>query len=339
MADTAVSVSSEETGPGEPLPGESRRAGAGARSTRPGGTPRRTTRAHDGGLSHVRRGSDPGSKSITRPRGWAVLAVALALMALVAALTRPAPGAGLPAAPAGSAPAGNGTGGGDRPMTGSSVVTAARGHSIRPRTQPQATPTSAPPGASAPPGTTSGTAPPVGVPTANHGSTDAGSPGSSGQGSRNPGVGTSTSAPTGTNPPGASAPAPVTSTSVPASTSTTTSTSVVIGTTGSSSTTSASTVPGPSPGPENFGSGTVSATWTVAGGGPLQATLTWSGTVLLTLSVTCSSVTKTARGSSPLVVSLSHAPAGTCRVAVAKPTGGGPISYTLAIDPPPAGAG
>lgn len=92
------------------------------------------------------------------------------------------------------------------------------------------------------------------------------------------------------------------------------------------------------PGAGNFQPPTVSATWSVPGGGPVHAAASWSGTPELDLTVACGAARGTRSGASPLSVSLASSPAGTCQVTLEAPAAlTSPVTYTLTIDPPPDG--
>lgn len=106
--------------------------------------------------------------------------------------------------------------------------------------------------------------------------------------------------------------------------------------------TSASTVlptAAPYPGPGNIEAPTVSAEYPVAGGGTVSATATWSGTPTMTLSIACpDGAAGTRSGSSGLSLTVDDSSGGSapCQVTIALPPGAdSTVSYTLAIEPAP----
>lgn len=246
---------------------------------------------------------------VARPHWWAVLAVSLALMALVASLSTPTRGTPTGAGPNRSRGRQNPTG--RRVLDGhgrQSSITGARSDA----------------GARV-----------AGGPADRAGAGDA--PGTaSGAGAGTPGQGTAASPTTVPTTavvalPAATLVAPAASAAGSSPTTTSTAPPPTTVTTAAPAATRSEAEVGNLTYPDN-----VSATYTVPGGGPVQATATWSGSPDLTLTVSCPDRSAHRTGGSGLTVAVPAPSAddpGTCTVTVAEPTGvEATVSYTLDVD-------
>jgi hypothetical protein len=234
------------------------------------------------------RGRGKADSGAGRPRWWALLAVSLALMALVASLTTGSPPT--PRAGAGAA-AHRSSGGGGTPVR-------------------------------RPDGTGTGSRRPQDGAITEAGATGAPgarpSPGTGGSVSGGPG-------PSTTPPPSRGSTEPVTVT--PTSTAPfTTTTSGATSTAGTATVTTTTTSPTASTRSE-VGNLTypdnVTALYSFPGAGPLEATATWAGGAVLTLSVVCPGRRTTRTGGSGLSVSVSQGTqgdGGTCTVSISEAT-------------------
>lgn len=259
----------------------------------------------------MERGEARNRILVGRPRWWAVLAVSLALMALVASLSAGARGAPGPAAGAEAhhptLPAGR---------AGARDQSSAHTPAVTPRAGPAGTSTAS----------------------AGTGAAPGGPAGQSGTASASPpdlvaGLEAGTSAVTVPTPAGGAS--GTAGTAAPPATTSTTRTTATTATTAPPTTTTAAagttqTEIGNLTYPDN-----VAAEYAVPGGGAVQVTATWSGTPDLTLSIACPARTARRSGASELSVSVPQPAPGndaTCTVAIAEPTGvEATVSYSLAV--------
>lgn len=257
------------------------------------------------GRDLVRR-REPGARVVAgRPRWWAVLAVLLALMALVASLTSGSPAASRTGAAAGAIPA-------RHSRRGAGVaVGRPSGQAERHAPSPSGDPA------------TAGAAVPTSV-----GSRQATS--GSGTGDAATATPAPSTYPSSPRPSSEALPATTARAALPTTpAATSTATTVATSTPAASGEPTGSEV-GNLTYPDN-----VSALYSFPGTGPVEATATWSGTPELTLSISCVGRTSTRTGTSGLSVSVPQAVSGTtgtCTVSLTEPTGvRAQVSYSIDV--------